>query len=128
MSLIFGSTSGFIISKIGSFKVILAGAIITTIGFLSILLLHTSAIQIALNLAVIGSGLSLLNVGQINVNTTSTPIKFIGISFGVNTLFRFIGSAIGPAIWLECLCRQIKQLYIQPLMLRQFLFHLLNLL
>jgi MFS family permease len=98
MSLIFGPTSGFIISKIGSFKVILAGAIITTIGFLSILLLHTSAIQIALNLAVIGSGLSLLNVGQINVNTTSTPIKFIGISFGVNTLFRFIGSAIGPAI------------------------------
>ena len=39
-----------------------------------------------------------MNVGQININTTSTPIKFIGISFGVNTLFRFIGSAIGPAI------------------------------
>ena len=37
-------------------------------------------------------------MGQININTTSTPIKFIGISFGVNTLFRFIGSAIGPAI------------------------------
>ena len=28
----------------------------------------------------------------------SAPIKFIGVSFGVNTLFRFIGSAIGPAI------------------------------
>jgi MFS family permease len=98
MSLIFGPTSGFIISKIGSFKVILTGAVITTFGFFSILILHTNAIQIALNLAIIGSGLSLLNVGQININTTSTPIKFIGISFGVNTLFRFIGSAIGPAI------------------------------
>jgi MFS family permease len=98
MSLIFGPTSGFIISKIGSYKVILAGSIITTIGFLIILLYHSNAIQIAISLAVIGSGLSLLNVGQININTTSTPIKFIGISFGVNTLFRFIGSAIGPAI------------------------------
>ena len=98
MSLIFGPTSGFIISKIGSYKVILAGSIITTIGFLIILLYHSNAIQLAISLAVIGSGLSLLNVGQININTTSTPIKFIGISFGVNTLFRFIGSAIGPAI------------------------------
>jgi MFS family permease len=85
MSLIFGPTSGFIISKIGSYKVILAGSIITTIGFLIILLYHDNAIQLAISLAVIGSGLSLLNVGQININTTSTPI-------------RFIGSAIGPAI------------------------------
>ncbi len=58
MSLIFGPTSGFIIPTIGSFKVILAGAIITAIGFFSILMLHTNAIQIALNLAAIGSGLS----------------------------------------------------------------------
>jgi MFS family permease len=98
MSLIFGPASGFIISKIGSYKVILAGSAITTIGFFSILIFHIHAIQLAINLAVIGSGLSLLNMGQININTTSTPIKFIGIFFGINTLFRFIGSAIGPAI------------------------------
>ncbi|MBA3978409.1 MAG: hypothetical protein H0X50_09505 [Nitrosopumilus sp.] len=36
-------------------------------------------------------------MGQININTASTPIEFMGISFGINTLFRFIGSAIGPA-------------------------------
>ena len=98
MSLIFGPTSGFIISKIGSFKVILTGGVITTIGFVSILMFHSDAMQIAINLAVIGSGLSLLNVGQININTASTPVKFLGISFGVNTLFRFTGSAIGPAV------------------------------
>jgi hypothetical protein len=127
MSLIFGPTSGFIISKIGSFKVILTGAVITTFGFFSILILHTNAIQIALNLAIIGSGLSLLNVGQININTTSTPIKFIGISFGVNTLFRFIGSAIGPAI--AGMFMQTNQTIMHPpIVLRHFLFHLLNLL
>ncbi|HYO07283.1 MAG TPA: MFS transporter, partial [Phototrophicaceae bacterium] len=40
MSLIFGPTSGFIISKIGSSKVILAGSVLTTVGFISILILH----------------------------------------------------------------------------------------
>jgi MFS family permease len=98
MSLIFGPTSGLIISKIGSFKVILTGGVITTIGFVSILMFHSDAMQIAISLAVIGSGLSLLNVGQININTASTPVKFLGISFGVSTLFRFTGSAIGPAV------------------------------
>lgn len=98
MSLIFGPTSGFIISKIGSFKVILTGGVIATIGFVCILMFHSDAMQIAISLAVIGSGLSLLNVGQININTASTPVKFLGISFGVNTLFRFTGSAIGPAV------------------------------
>jgi hypothetical protein len=59
---------------------------------------HSYAMQVAVSLAVIGSGLSLLNVGQININTASTPAKFLGISFGVNTLFRFTGSAIGQAV------------------------------
>ena len=98
MSLILGPTSGYIISKIGSFKVILTGGVTATVGFVGILIFHSDAMQIAMSLAVIGSGLSLLNVGQININTASTPVKFLGISFGVNTLFRFIGSAIGPAV------------------------------
>ncbi len=97
MSLIFGPTSGFIISKIGSSKVILAGSVLTTVGFISILVLHYDALQIAVNFAIIGSSLSLLNVGQININTASTPFEDMGISFGINKLFRFMGSAIGPA-------------------------------
>ncbi len=97
MSLIFGPTSGFIISKIGSSKVILAGSVLTTVGFISILVLYYDALQIAVNLAIIGSSLSLLNVGQININTASTPFEDMGISFGINKLFRFMGSAIGPA-------------------------------
>jgi len=98
MSLIFGFTSGFIISKIGSFKVLLTGGVIATFGFVGILIFHFDATQIAISLAVIGSGLSFLNVGQININTASTPVKFLGIFFGVNTLLRFVGSEIGPAV------------------------------
>jgi len=97
-SLIFGPTSGFIISKIGSSKVTLVGAIVTTCGLFATLVLHTDAIQLAANLAVTGVGLSLLNVGQLNINSTSVSPRFIGASLGINTLLRYIGSAIGPAV------------------------------
>lgn len=97
-SLIFGPTSGFIISRIGSSKVTLIGAIVTTLGLIGILIFHTNAIQLAINLAIMGVGLSLLNVGQLNINSTSVPPRFIGLSLGINTLLRYIGSAIGPTV------------------------------
>lgn len=97
-SLIFGPTSGFIISKIGAKKVMRIGAAILTIGLFAIFAFHNDAINISINLAIVGVGLSLLNVGQINITTTSVPFKFIGVSLGINTLIRYIGSAIGPAV------------------------------
>ena len=97
-SLVFGPTSGIIISKIGSSKVTLTGAIITTVSLLGILIFHATAIQLAINLAIVGVGLALLNVGQLNINTTSVSPRNIGVSLGINTLLRYIGSAIGPAV------------------------------
>jgi MFS family permease len=97
-SLVFGPTSGLIISRIGSSRVTLLGAIITTISLLGTLIFHVNAIQIAINLAIVGVGLALLNVGQLNINTTSVSPRNIGISLGINTLLRYIGSAIGPAV------------------------------
>jgi MFS family permease len=97
-SLIFGPTSGFIISRIGSSKVTLIGAVVTTVGLLGLLFFHTNAIQLAINLATMGIGLSLLNVGQLNINSTSVSSRFIGLSLGINTLLRYIGSAIGPTV------------------------------
>jgi MFS family permease len=97
-SLVFGPTSGIIISKIGSSKVTLIGAVITTISLIGTLIFHANAIQLAINLAIVGVGLALLNVGQLNVNTISVSPRNIGVSLGVNTLLRYIGSAIGPAV------------------------------
>jgi MFS family permease len=97
-SLVFGPTSGIIISRIGSSKVTLIGAVITTISLIGILVFHANAIQLGINLAIVGVGLALLNVGQLNINTTSVSPKNIGVSLGINTLLRYIGSAIGPAV------------------------------
>ncbi|MDQ4074541.1 MAG: MFS transporter, partial [Thermoproteota archaeon] len=97
-SLAFGPTSGWIISKIGSTKVMKIGASILTMGFFGMFVFHDDAIKIAVNLAIVGIGLSLLNVGQLNITTTSIPTTSIGVSLGTNTLLRYIGSAIGPTV------------------------------
>lgn len=96
--LIFGSTSGFLISKFGSIKPIIAGSIIMVVGFFVLSLLHSSEIAVSVNLAVVSAGMALINVGGMNVVTLVTPRQSIGISLGMNMLIRIIGSSIGPAI------------------------------
>jgi MFS family permease len=96
--LIFGPTSGFIISKLGSLKPIIFGTIIITISFISLLLFHSTEIQVSINLGMLATGLSFAGVGAMNVIILATPGEYSGISLGIATLIRIIGSAIGPAL------------------------------
>jgi MFS family permease len=96
--LIFGPTSGFIISKLGSIKPIIAGSIIGAAGFLSLFLFHSTESLVAANLAILSAGLSLTNVGAMNIVMLATPKQSTGISLGMSTLIRIIGASIGPAI------------------------------
>lgn len=96
--LIFGPTSGFIISKLGSIKPIIAGSIISTTGFCSLFLFHSTESLVSVNLAILSTGLSLTNVGAMNIVMLSTPKQSSGVSLGMSTLIRIIGSSIGPTI------------------------------
>lgn len=96
--LIFGPTSGFIISKLGSIKPIIAGSIIGAGGFCSLFLFHTTESLVAINLAILSAGLSLTNVGAMNIVMLATPKQSVGVSLGMSTLIRIIGASIGPAI------------------------------
>jgi MFS family permease len=96
--LVFGPTSGFIISKLGSMKPVIAGASITSAGFLGLLMFHSTPISLSANLAIPCTGLSLTNVGAMNVTILSTPKQFMGISLGTSMLMRIVGAAIGPAL------------------------------
>jgi MFS family permease len=96
--LIFGPTSGFIISKLGSLKPIIFGTIIITISFICLLLFHSTEIQVSINLGMLATGLSFAGVGAMNVIILATPGEYSGISLGIATLIRIIGSAIGPAL------------------------------
>lgn len=96
--LIFGPTSGFIISRMGSIKPIILGTILTASGFLILLLFHYTEVYISIGLAVLSTGLSLASVGAVNVTILSTPIEFTGVTMGISTMLRIVGSSIGPAL------------------------------
>jgi len=96
--LIFGPTSGFIISKLGSIKPIIAGSMIGAAGFCSLFLFHSTESLVAINLAILSAGLSLTNVGAMNIVMLATPKQSVGVSLGMSTLIRIIGASIGPTI------------------------------
>jgi dipeptide/tripeptide permease len=96
--LIFGPTSGFIVSKLGSTKPIMLGSVISTIGFVSLYMYHSTESLVSINLVILSTGLSLTNVGAMNVIMLTTPRKDIGVSLGMSTLIRIIGASVGPAM------------------------------
>jgi MFS family permease len=96
--LLFAPSSGFIISRLGNIKPTLIGSIISTIGFFSILLFHSTESMVAGTLAIIATGLSLTQVGGFNTILESTPRQFSGMSLGMTVLLNLIGGAVGPTI------------------------------
>ena len=96
--LIFGPTSGFIVSKLGSLKPIIVGTFMTTAGFIGLLMFHSTELSVSVNLGILSTGLSLTSVGAMNVIILSTPQEFSGISLGMSSLMRIIGASIGPAL------------------------------
>ena len=96
--LLFAPYSGIIITKLGNAKPTILGSMITVIGFFSLFLFHSSELMVSINLAFLASGLSLMRVGGLNIVLESTPRQFSGISLGMTTLFKMIGSSIGPAV------------------------------
>ena len=54
--LIFGPTSGFIISRLGSIKPIIAGSVITSAGFFALWLVHSNPFCVSAGLAVLSVG------------------------------------------------------------------------
>ncbi|MGD9533994.1 MAG: MFS transporter [Candidatus Nitrosocosmicus sp.] len=96
--LLFGPTSGLIISRWGSMKPTIIGSILTAIGFLLILLLHSSEMLISVGLGIISAGLSLAAVGAMNIILVATPREFSGATIGMSSMLRIVGSSIGPAL------------------------------
>jgi MFS family permease len=96
--LVFGPTSGLIVSKLGSVKPIIMGTAITAAGFFGLVAFHQDWIAVAVNLAVLSTGLSLTNVGAMNVTILATPSEYTGMSLGMNNLLRILGASIGPAL------------------------------
>jgi MFS family permease len=96
--LVFAPFSGFIISKLGKIRPTLTGSVIASIGFFSIFLFHFTPTLVAGTLAIIATGLSLIQVGAFNIVLESTPRHLSGTSLGTTVLLNLMGGAIGPTI------------------------------
>jgi MFS family permease len=96
--LIFAPSSGFIVSKIGNFKPIIVGSVLTTIGFASLSAFHANEFLISINLIIISAGLSLTQVGAFNITLQHTPHQYSGVSIGISVVLVLMGSSIGPVI------------------------------
>ena len=98
VSLIISVASGFVVSKFGNLKPTTIGTIIASVGFFVLFIFHSTEASIATVLILLAIGLSLMQIGSVNVVLTSTPKQFSGISLGMNLLIYLIGSAVGPVI------------------------------
>jgi MFS family permease len=96
--LIFGPTSGYIVSKLGSIRPAIIGYGINAFGFFMLATFHSQPWMVSVALAIISTGLSLGSVGLMNIVLLATPYKNMVTSIGMTSLLRIIGSSVGPAV------------------------------
>jgi MFS family permease len=96
--LIFGPTSGYIVSKLGSIRPAIMGYGINAFGFFMLATFHSQPWMVSIALAIISTGLSLGSVGLMNIVLLATPHKNMVTSIGMTSLLRIIGSSVGPAV------------------------------
>jgi len=98
VSLVVSIASGFIVSKFGNQRPTISGIIISIAGFLLMFVFHSTEVLITINLAIIATGLSLTQIGSINIILVNTPKQSNGVSLGMTTLLYLIGTSVGPVL------------------------------
>ncbi len=89
--------SGFILNKIKNTKLTLIGTVISTIGFFTLLMFHSTESIVSVGLAILATGLSLSITGAFNIILLSVPMQVTGIALGMTLLLNLVGMSVGPA-------------------------------
>jgi len=89
--------SGFLLNKIGNVRLLLIGTAISTIGFFTLLIFHSTENIVSVGLGIIAAGLSLSITGAFNVILLSVPMQMTGIALGMAMLLNLVGMSIGPS-------------------------------
>jgi MFS family permease len=98
ISLIVAIASGLIVSKFGNLRPTLIGIMISLVGFVFLFIIHTTEFSITISLAMLATGLSLTQIGAINIVLVSTPKQSNGVSLAMTVLLYLIGTSVGPVI------------------------------
>ncbi|MGQ0795491.1 MAG: MFS transporter [Nitrosopumilaceae archaeon] len=94
--LIMTVVSGIILNKVKNTKLTMIGTVISTIGFLFLVMFHSTEIMVAVGLTIIAAGLSLSTAGGFNLILVSVPMQMAGIALGMTLLLNLVGMSVGP--------------------------------
>ncbi len=94
---IFSPIAGWLSPKVGVKPVAIAGNIIAAVGFL-LTSQTTTSTQFLLTTFVIGAGFSIVNAAVINLLVLTVEPKDIGVTTSLNSVFRNLGTSLGPPI------------------------------
>ena len=96
--LILSPIVGIMVRKFGNMTLFIAGSIISVIGYFSIFQFHSSQLEVSASLAIVSTGLALLNTIGMNIVMLSTPKQFGGVTIAMVQVLTFIGMSIGPVV------------------------------
>jgi len=97
-SFVLGLVSGPLAQRIGSKLVLVLGASISALGYLSFVLLHGTRVEIVGGSLVMGAGFGLAFAAMSNLIVAAVPPAQTGVASGMNANIRTVGGAIGAAV------------------------------
>jgi EmrB/QacA subfamily drug resistance transporter len=97
-SFVLGLVSGRLAQRIGSRKVLVIGAFVAALGYLSFVLLHGTRVEVLAGSVVMGAGFGLAFAAMSNLIVAAVPPHQTGVASGMNANIRTIGGAIGAAV------------------------------
>ncbi len=91
---------GKLMVKIGAKPFVYLGAILAITGLISLAWnpVSGSLLRLIGLVVVVGTSISVLNVSLINVLVFSVEKRYLGVTTGLNSLFRNMGASWGPAV------------------------------
>lgn len=98
VSLVTGLTAGYVANRFGSRNGVVAGGILSTLGFAGMMFWNDSILEIVLLSLVWGFGVSLFFAQITNVILPAIPASETGAVTGMNNMIRNIGGALGGQI------------------------------
>ncbi len=92
-----GLASGRLAARLGSKNLLIAGSIVSAIGYFVVALLHDTEMDIYIATSLVGIGFGLAFSAMSNVVVAAVPPEQTGVASGMNANIRTIGGSLGAA-------------------------------
>ncbi|MDV7354557.1 MFS transporter [Rhodococcus oxybenzonivorans] len=92
-----GLASGRLAARLGSKNLLIAGSIVSAVGYFMVAFRHETEIDIYIAMSLVGIGFGLAFSAMSNVVVAAVPPEQTGVASGMNANIRTIGGALGAA-------------------------------